>query len=159
MNMSAVNKRTRKLKWGKYHYSDLMKFDVNLRQDARMGRRRGSSRVTAAAGNGLYPVEVLETSGVKAKVHYIGHSNIYDEWKDRNELEDITPSTTLATAEHPESSDTVLTYRPYSFHDDLKFRVKKSIICSRTSSPKVKNITMPINVLMFNGGLSATLWH
>ena len=134
--MSAVNKRTRKLKWGKSNYSDLMKFDVNLRQDARMGRRRGSSRVTAAAGNGLYPVEVLDTSGDKAKVHYVGHSNIYDEWKDRNELEDITPSTTLATAEHPESSDTVLTYRPYSFHDDLKFRVKNLLFAVGPRLPK-----------------------
>ena len=78
-------------------------------------------------------------------------SNIYDEWKDKDELEDLTTATSNATAESSGTSISA-SYQPYSFHEDLKFRVKKSITCSRTASPKVV-IIMPIDVLLFNGGL------
>jgi len=89
--------------------------------------------------------------GDRVKVHYIGYSDIYDEWKDKNELEDLTPATSGTTAESSGTS-TSPSYQPYSFHKDLKFRVKKSITCSRTLSPKVV-IVMPVDVLLFNGGL------
>jgi len=66
---AAVNKRSRKLKWGKHNYRDFLK--VNLK-----------------VSKMLYPIEVVQTDGDRVKVHYIGYSDIYDEWKDKNELED-----------------------------------------------------------------------
>ena len=98
----------------------------------------------------MYPIEVVQTDGDRVKVHYVGYSDIHDEWKDKAELEDFTTATSGTTTESSVTSST--SYQPYSFHKDLKFRVKKSISCSRTTSPKVV-IVMPINVLLFKGGL------
>jgi len=142
--MAAVtSKRARRLKWGKSNYCDLTKCDV------RIGRR--AQRKTTTVRNGLYPVEILEACGDRVKVHYVGYSKKYDEWKERGDVEDIS-TRPEDTSTRPEPSDTVPLYRPYSFYDDLKFRVKKSITCSLHTSPKVK-ITMPVDVLLFNGGL------
>jgi len=140
---SAVNKRSRKLKWGKANYRDLLK--LNLK-----GSRRSSGQKTSASRDRLYPIEVVQTDGDRVKVHYVGYSDIHDEWKDKAELEDFTTATSGTTTESSDTSST--SYQPYSFHQDLKFRVKKSITCSRTTSPKVV-IVMPIDVLIFNGGL------
>ena len=144
---AAVNKRSRKLKWGKHNYHDFLK--VNLK-GSRMCSR-ASRRKTAASRDRLYPIKVVQTDGDRVKVHYIGYSDIYDEWKNKDELEDLTPTTSGATAESSGTS-TSSSYQPYSLHEDLEFRVKKSITCSRTASPKVV-IVMPIDVLLFNGGL------
>ena len=82
---AAVNKRSRKLKWGKRNYRDFLK--VNLKGSRMCGRAFG--RKTAASRDRLYPIEVVQTDGDRVKVHYIGYSDIYDEWKDKDELEDL----------------------------------------------------------------------
>jgi len=137
---SDFNERARKLKWGKCNYRDFFKVNLDL--------KRASRRKTAASRDKLYPIEVVQTDGDKVKVHYIGYSDIYDEWKDKKEIEDFTPANSGATA----GTDTTPSYQLYSFHEDLKFRIKRSITCSRTGSPKVV-ILMPIDCLLFNGGL------
>lgn len=114
---AAVNKRSRKLKWGKTNYCDLLK--LNLK-----GSRMGSGQKTSASRDRLYPIELVETDGDRVKVHYVGYSDIHDEWKDKTELEDFTTATSSATAESSDTSSTTLSYQPYSFHQDLKFRVK-----------------------------------
>ena len=112
---AAVNRRPRKLKWGKANYRDLLK--LNLKGS----KSRISGQKAAALRDRLYPIKVVETDGGdRVKVHYVGYSDIYDEWKDKAELEDFTPATSGTTAESSE---------PYSFHQDLMFRVKKSITC------------------------------
>ena len=60
----------------------------------------------------LYPIEIVDTdSEDKVKVHYIGYSDTFDEWKDLSEIEDIT-------TEVPSSKDQP-TYVPYSlYHED-----------------------------------------
>ena len=78
----------------------------------------------------------------RVKVHYIGYATRYDEWKDIAEVEDIAPTTTATrSAEslepcHSEEQPPTEVYRPYSFYDNLRIQVKKSLICSRTRSPK-----------------------
>ena len=88
------------------------------------------------------------------KVHYIGYSTRYDEWKDASEVEDITPSntTTTTTATRSTEQPPTVVYRPYSFYENLRVQIKQSMICSRKRSPNIK-IRMPIDVMMFNGGL------
>ena len=74
-------KRTRKLKWNKTSYKDLVRFDIPK------NRRRTTGRV-----NKLYPIRITDRdkNGDRVKVHYIGYAAVYDEWKDIGELEDIT---------------------------------------------------------------------
>ena len=58
----------------------------------------------------LYPVTILEQDNDKVKVHYIGYSSSYDEWKDEDELveEEGEPSTSMAT------------YQPFSLYYNLR---------------------------------------
>ena len=48
--------------------------------------------------------------------------------------------------------DNSIVYKPYSLYKDLSMQIKKSIVCSRNASPKVK-IIMPFDLWMFNGGM------
>ena len=43
-------------------------------------------------------------------------------------------------------------YNPYLVFSNLRFQIKKSMICSSTRSPKV-HITTEIDILIFDGGL------
>jgi len=91
---SDFNKRARKLKWGKRNYRDFFKINLeDLKKCSRASRRK-----TAASRDKLYSIEVVQTDGDKVKVHYIGYSDIYDEWKDKNEIEYFTPANSSATA-------------------------------------------------------------
>ena len=37
----------------------------------------------------LYPIEILEEESNKFKIHYIGYSSKYDEWKDKDDVIDL----------------------------------------------------------------------
>lgn len=54
--------------------------------------------------------------------------------------------------DHNRSERQSKVYSSYSFYNNLKLQIKKSMICSRTRSPKV-HITMSIDILIFDGGL------
>ena len=145
--MDVGTKRTRKLKWNKTSYRDLVKFDIPK------GRQRTAGRVGE-----LYPIRITDTSenGDRVKVHYIGYAAVYDEWRDIGELEDITSTTTTSegtgtSRDQNRSEQQSEVYSPYSFYHNLKLQIKKSMICSRTRSPKV-HITMPTDILIFDGG-------
>ena len=43
----------------------------------------------------LYPVEVLEHEAGKVKIHYIGYGSSDDEWKEEEELVDLSEPTYL----------------------------------------------------------------
>ena len=134
---TAVSKRSRKLKWGKHNYCDFLK--VNLKSSKMCSRASGRK---LQLRDRLYHIEIVQMDGNRAKVHYIRYSNIYDEWKDKDKLEDSTTATSGSTAKSLGTS-IISSYHPYSFHEDLKFRVKKSITCSRTASPKVVIVMCP----------------
>lgn len=51
--------------------------------------RATKTRKKTAAPNQLYPVAVTEENELRVKVHYVGYSNSYDEWKDVSELETL----------------------------------------------------------------------
>jgi len=82
----AGTKRIRKLKWNKSSYRDLVKFDISK------GRWRTTSRVGE-----FYPIRITDTSenGCHVKVHYIGYTAVYDEWRDIIELQEFIILPTL----------------------------------------------------------------
>ena len=132
-------KRQRKLKGDKANYRELAKCALPRSISSRKKRKLKSKA-------GLYPIEIVETdSEDRVKVHYIGYSDTFDEWKDLSEIEDIT-------TEVPSPQDQQ-TYAPYSLYHDLSIRIKRSLTCAR-SSPDVK-IVMPFDALTFNGGLKS----
>jgi len=85
-------------------------------------------------------------------VHYIGYATVYDEWKDISELEDITTASDEGvnrsdrSEEENGSENRSEIYNPYSVFSNLRFQIKKSMICSSTRSPKV-HITTEIDIL------------
>ena len=83
--MAAAAKRERKLKGNVGTYRDLLKLDIPTRRRTRVARTDVDK---------LYPIRITETSQHRVKVHYIGYSTRYDEWKDASEVEDITPTNT-----------------------------------------------------------------
>ena len=133
--------RTRKLKWGKSNYKELSA--INLPR----GIQRRPKRVTKPREQ-LYAVDILERGeNGRIKVHYIGYDSEYDEWKGEDELEDISEHQSELPASPPDSI-----VETYSLYRDLGVRIKRGLLCSRTSSPVIK-IVMPFDVLLFNGGL------
>lgn len=62
---------------------------VNYREvnDVRIPR---AERTHSTTSNELYPMHVVERQEAKrVKVHYVGYSSAYDEWRDELELESI----------------------------------------------------------------------
>ena len=49
-------------------------------------RRHSRSSTSSSSKSDLFPVTVVEQAGSRCKVHYVGYSSCYDEWKDCNEL-------------------------------------------------------------------------
>jgi hypothetical protein len=88
----------------------------------------------------LYPVTVLEQDSDKVKVHYVGYSSTYDEWKYEDEVVE------------EEGEEQSVAYQPYSLYSNLRVKVKQALTCGRKSSPVVK-IVMNFDVVHFNGGL------
>ena len=78
------------------------------------------------------------------KIHYVGFSSDWDEWRYEEELESQDDSDHCTTSVEP--------YQPYSIYSCLRVRVKLALNCGRKVSPVVK-ISMPFDVIQFNGGL------
>lgn len=103
----------------------------------------------------LYPITVLEEDHSKVKIHYVGYSSAFDEWREQSELEclaedeadsEVTTSTAEAVATVP--------YRPYSMYNALRMKIKQALNCGRRASPVI-NIIMPFDLIQFNGGLKS----
>ena len=89
----------------------------------------------------LYPIEVVETVGSRARIHYIGYDNSSDEWRELTELVEVSPTTNIRP-----------TITPYSLYNELKIKIKQSLVCGRKQSPLVV-IDMGFDYLLFKGGL------
>ena len=147
-------KRERKLKWNKASYRNLVTFKLP-RRSLRDGRVKAIRNRKTEAAHNLFPIKVLQKEGDKVKVHYVGYDKKYDKWKNQCDIEAITED----VVSQPESIqnereadiDNSIVYKPYSLYEDLSVWIKKSIVCSRNASPKVK--IMPLDLLMFNGGM------
>ena len=78
-------KRPRRIRGNKANYCELIQ--CRIPHDCR-AKSKGADL--------LYPIEKISSdseeqcNGDRVKVHYIGFSNHYDEWKDIEEIEDVT---------------------------------------------------------------------
>ena len=118
-------KRNSKLRWNKSNYRDLLICKLP---------RRSAKKVQQK----LFSVEIIEKEESRVKVHYIGYSNKFDEWKDESEVK-----VTEEVLENNESSEeTATAYRPFSLYDELRLKIKGILSCNRKASPIIK-ITMP----------------
>ena len=77
-------------------------------------------------------MKVIEEKDSRVKVHYIGYSHSFDEWKERAEIEIL---------EEEQESGAVATtcdrYTPFSSFDELHLKIKNGLSCSRMA-PKIK---------------------
>ena len=87
----------------------------------------------------LYPVEVIEEDSVagRVKIHYVGYSARYDEWRDNNDIVDTSgeiPRPLLGTN--------------FSLFQELACKIKLALKSSRKASPEAK-IELPFDQTMF----------
>ena len=94
----------------------------------------------------LYSIEIIERKDHRVKVHYIGYSSKYDEWKEKSEIEFPGPQ-----CDQVEDEEAVV-YEPFSLYKDLSLRIKRALSCNRKASPIIK-LSMPFDLRSFNGGL------
>lgn len=94
----------------------------------------------------LYAVEVIEEDGDRVKIHYVGYEDRFDEWRQREELENWHDDD-----EHGGQQLETELYQPFDLHQELAYHIKSSLKGSR-KDPVIR-IEMPFDHLLFNGGL------
>ena len=110
---------------------------MNYRELADVDIPRGKKVECERPSNHLYPVSVLEREENHVKIHYVGYTSTYDEWREVSELK------YLQDTEHQECSDTSplqAFYEPHSLYRDLSMKIKQALICGRKSSPVGGNL-------------------
>ena len=70
------------------HWSRRAKRHVYYRQLVDIKLPRTPRNVCFKPSGELYPVRI-----VKRKIHYVGYSSAYDQWKDTSDLEELNPGT------------------------------------------------------------------
>ena len=95
---------------------------------------------------------VVERDGSQARIHYVGYGSNDDEWRDISELVELPSALRKSLSSNGESSNTPI--QPYSLYNELKMKIKQSLVCGRKQSPLVV-IDMGFDYLLFKGGLEA----
>lgn len=98
----------------------------------------------------IYPIEVVEEDSTQVKIHYIGYSARYDEWKAKEDIINIGDDDPDPNPEDP-GPGSVITAR-FSLYQELVSRIKAALNSGRKDSPVVK-IDLPFDRIEFNGGL------
>lgn len=95
----------------------------------------------------LYPVTVTErdSGSSRVKIHFVGYSEDYDEWREEEDLESLEDDQCLEPA---------TPYQPFSVYGNLRVKIKQALVSGRKSSPIVK-INIGFDFIQFNGGLKA----
>ena len=60
---------------------------VDYRELASIKLPRAETRPRYSCSTELFPVRVLEQTESRMKIHYVGYSSKYDEWRDESEVE------------------------------------------------------------------------
>jgi len=102
---------------------------VNYRDIAETKLPREKRKRTINSSDQLYPVTVVERNESQVKIHYVGYTSIYDEWRDINELEPLD-------AERETVS--LAPFQPHSLYKDLLIKIKQGLACGRKNSPIVR---------------------
>ena len=75
-------RRERRLKWNKVNYRDLLHTKLP-RKACKPTTRKSTAKQPQEK---LFSVDIIEKEASKVRVHYIGFSSEYDEWKDAGKL-------------------------------------------------------------------------
>ncbi len=97
----------------------------------------------------LYPVTVQEekSEGDRAmvKIHYVGYSSEWDEWRYEGELESLNEEN-ADTSPYQQGSSIISPYQPYSIYNALRVKIKCALNCGQKISPNIK-ISMPFDLI------------
>ena len=99
--------------------------------------------------NKLYPTSIVQRDGSRVKIHYVGYSDGYDEWREVGDIlsESGNPPDDIQTPQQQIQS--------YSLYKELSIKIKQHLTCGKKQSPLVK-INMGFDHLLFVGDLQAT---
>ena len=122
-----------------YKLRETVRQDYKQLNDVHIPRIKPSKREE----DKLYPVEIVDRADDgRVKVHYIGFSDRYDEWKDND---DIVPNEAAGEQRVP-------VYKPFDLHCELAYQIKVSLDSRNHRDPDVR-IDLPFDSVIFNGGL------
>ena len=129
-----------------YDYSLRRKRSKNYREmnDLDLPRSKRTSSKSK-----LYPISVVERDGSRVKIHYVGYSDSYDEWR---EVSDIVSPSPEPSSPSGSSQTTQPIQQPYSLYKELSIKIKQLLTSGRKQSPSVR-ISMGFDYLLFMGGL------
>jgi len=116
--------------------------DYKALADVRLPR---ASRKSGVKRDKLYPVKVVDKNSDNGlvKIHYVGYSSAYDEWRNEAEVVESNEASVEVSCE---------LVKPFSLYEQLCNRIKCALNSGRKDSPSVR-IDMPFDKLLFDGGL------
>ena len=106
------------------------------------------SRPSTVDQEHLYPVEIVEEDSLRYKVHYVGYSRSFDEWKSKEEIVALGEDADEDTG----GVELVPNSERFMLYNELAIRIKTSLNSHRKLSPVVR-IDMPFDRIEFDGGL------
>ena len=109
-------------------------------------RRKLAKRDT----DGLYDIEVLEKRDDRVRIHYVGYSERYDEWRLESEI--VVKNSTVQHDTDGGRAMCVTVPYVFSLYRELALRIKQCLTSGRKSSPIVK-IGMSFDKVQYDGGL------
>lgn len=103
----------------------------------------------------LYPIEVVEISGSRGRIHFIGYDNGYDEWRDLSELVNIPPNPKSCKDNSANVTIHDTPIQPYTLYNELRIKIKQALVCRTGKGSPSVTIDMGFDYLLFKGGLQA----
>ena len=100
--------------------------------------------------NKLYPISIVGRDGSRVKIHYVGYSDAYNEWREAGDVVTLSPE----PGNPSRGSQTPQIIESYSLYKELSIKIKQFLTCGRKQSPTVI-INMGFDYLLFTGGLQA----
>ena len=88
-------------------------------------------------------MEVLERDNGRVKIHYVGYSDVNDEWRDEKEIAPFGVQGALQMEP----------YRPYCHHRELARAIKAALRSALPRRDPDVWIEIPFDQLVYNGGL------
>ena len=126
------------------YYREVSDADQRLQTPRNEPRSRQNTSDTQ-----LFPVTIVDDDGSRYKVHYVGYSSSYDEWKEYGDVEELDNAIEMNSEDNCISRVEPL---PYSLYNELAHRIKASLRSGRKESPVVR-IDMSFDRITFDGGL------
>jgi hypothetical protein len=125
--------------------------DYNELSDIKLPREKKSKVAKEADRDKLYPVEIVEQDdgNGRFKVHYVGYSSQYDEWRDNSEVISLDCEHTIQDSKSATVSEAnvSLVFAPCSLYNELSIKVKCALSSRRKKNPSTR-IDMPFDKLL-----------